>query len=225
METTFQTSFIPKQPITETRQSRSSGGSVSIFIFISIILLIASIVSAGLVYVYKVTLEKGVARSEEELARAKDAFDGDFIAELQAADKRLRAANDVVESHVVLSPIFEILQSSTLKTVRFTKFSHSIIGTGNTARVEVKMSGKARDYTAIALQSDALTKSKYIKDPLFSNLTLDEQSNVLFDLTFSVDPQLVLFTNVISKEGVGDQKTVDTLPKNKVEDVGSSSNN
>ena len=59
METTsFQTSFIPKQPITENKTDRTSSSSVGIFVFISIILLIASIVSAGLVYVYKITLEK-----------------------------------------------------------------------------------------------------------------------------------------------------------------------
>jgi hypothetical protein len=203
METTFQTSFIPKQPVTEQKQSRASS-SVNILLFISIIIFVISVIAAGLVYFYKSTLEKSVAASEEELARAKDAFDGNFITDLQTADKRLRAAGDVLGNHIILSPIFEILQSSTLKTVRFTKFTHTVVGTGAGARIEVKMSGRAKDYTAIALQSDALTRSKYIKDPLFSNLTLDDQSNVLFEVVFTVDPHLVLFTDVIAK---GDSAT------------------
>lgn len=198
METTFQTSFIPKQPVTEQKQSRVSS-SVNILLFISIVIFVISVIAAGLVYFYKSTLEKSVATSEEELARAKDAFDGNFITDLQTADKRLRAAGEVLGNHIILSPIFEILQSSTLKTVRFTKFTHTVVGTGAGARVEVKMSGRARDYTAIALQSDALTRSKYIKDPLFSNLTLDDQSNVLFEVVFTVDPHLVLFTDVVAK--------------------------
>lgn len=198
METTFQTSFIPKQPVTEQKQSRVSS-SVNILLFLSVIIFIVSVIAAGLVYFYKTTLEKSVAASEEELNRAKDAFDGNFITDLQTADKRLRAAGEVLGNHIILSPIFEILQNATLKTVRFTKFTHTVVGTGAGARIEVKMTGRAKDYTAIALQSDALTRSKYIKDPLFSNLTLDDQSNVLFDVVFTVDPHLVLFTDVIAK--------------------------
>ena len=62
------------------------------------------------------------------------------------------------------------------------------------------MSGKADNYTAIALQSDQLTQNKYIKDPIFENLTLDDRSNVLFDLTFQVDPSFVLFGEKLNRE-------------------------
>jgi len=80
-----------------------------------------------------------------------------------------------------------------LKSIQFTKFSYTITGSGPTAKINVLMSGKSQSYTAIALESAKLAENKYIKDPIFSNLTPNDQGIILFDLNFTVDPQFVLY--------------------------------
>jgi len=77
-----------------------------------------------------------------------------------------------------------------MKTVRYTKFSY-ILENDKKAKVTVKMSGIAVGYKSVALQSDLFAKNKNIIDPIFSNLTLDNSGNVLFDLEFLVDPSFV----------------------------------
>lgn len=198
MEGDFQTSFIPKKPLSEDRVQTTK--PVSIFVFIATIIFFASLLGAGLMYFYKASLIRSVSVSKVNLDKAKEAFEGDFIKELQDFDRRISASNEILSNHVTLSPIFEALGLATLKSVQFTKFSHKITGTGNTAKILVTMSGKADNYTAIALQSDQLTQNKYIKDPIFENLTLDDRSNVLFDLTFQVDPSFVLFGEKLNRE-------------------------
>jgi hypothetical protein len=64
-------------------------------------------------------------------------------------------------------------------------------------KVDIKMSGQATGYRAIALQSDLLTTDQVFVDPIFSNLTLDGSGNVLFDLNFSVKPSFVNYEQTL----------------------------
>ena len=59
------------------------------------------------------------------------------------------------------------------------------------------MSGVAIGYRSIALQSDLFAKNKNLIDPVFSNLTLDNSGNVVFDLEFSVDPNFVNYQQAL----------------------------
>ncbi len=86
-----------------------------------------------------------------------------------------------------------------MKTVRFTKFDYSL-GADNNSKVLVKMSGVAEGYRAIALQSDLFSKNKFFINPVFSNLALDSQGNVAFDLEFFVDSNFVNYKNILENK-------------------------
>ncbi len=201
--TQFQTSFIPKKALTEERPVRTR--PVSLFLFLATIIFVASVASAGFVYFTEAGLKRGVAGMRSDLDAAAAAFESDFIADLQELDRRIASSKKILENHISISPIFESLQTLTLKSVQFTKFEYKILGSGASASIAVKMSGKTDEYESLALQSDALTKNKYFKDPIFSNLNIDEKGNVLFDVTFTVDPNLVLYGEAAKRlQGLSD---------------------
>ncbi len=152
MDQNFQTSFIPKRSLSEETPTRTS--SVSIYLFISVVFLLASLAGAGLVTFYKSSLTKQVAQMRDDLKKAEGAFEGDFIQDLQTIDRRIIASNEVLSNHIAVTPIFEALQIATLKSIQFTKFSYDITGTGAGAKIAVQMSGRAPSYKAIALESD-----------------------------------------------------------------------
>jgi len=201
MEQNFQTSFIPKKPMIEDRVVSSRPTSLltilSIFIFITVV-----VTSVGL-YFYKGVLDKNIAGMNEDLNIAKNRFEPSKITQLQVLDKRLRASNSILSSHITVSPIFEALQNLTMKSVRYTKFNYSI---DDKSMINVKMSGQTVGYGAysayasIALQSDLFTKNKNLIDPVFSNLSLDDKGNVVFDLNFSVNPTFVNYKGNLSLE-------------------------
>jgi hypothetical protein len=58
----------------------------------------------------------------------------------------------------------------------------------------------SQSYTAIALESAQLAQNKYIKNPIFSDLTPNDQGSILFSLTFSVDPKFVLYGEVLARD-------------------------
>ncbi|MDO8659288.1 MAG: hypothetical protein Q7K54_01680 [Candidatus Parcubacteria bacterium] len=194
MEPNFQTSFIPKKPIVEERAvaPHSVGFLVAISLFILFTVLL---VSAGL-YFYKGILTKNIAQMENTLNLAKNRFEPSKIAELQVLDKRLRASSEILSHHIALTPVFQALQTLTMKTVRYTKFSYTL-GESKNAKIVVKMNGLAIGYRSIALQSDLFAQNKNLIDPVFSNLTLDDKGNVLFDLEFSVDPSFVDYKQML----------------------------
>lgn len=198
MDKEFQTSFIPKKPLAEERTSTRH--PVSVLNFIVTIVFIFSIVAAVGTYFYKVTLAKKVDNMNEQLALAKDRFEPALISDMQTLDRRLNASEQILANHIIVSPIFKSLQDLTLKSVSFTKFDYSIGETG-TKEITVLMSGKATGYDAIALQSDALSQNKYIKDPVFSNLNLDDKARVTFDLSFIVDPTFVNYQDTLNRIG------------------------
>ncbi|MFZ2072119.1 MAG: hypothetical protein WA101_02470 [Minisyncoccia bacterium] len=188
MEQNFQTSFIPKKPMIEDRAVPSR--SVGLLTIISIFIFFAVAVASGGLYFYKGVLEKNIVKMNSDLTLAKNRFEPAKITQLQVLDKRLSAADGILSKHIAVSPIFKALQDTTMKNVRYTKFSYEF-STEKVSNIIVKMSGQAVGYRSIALQSDIFAKNKYFIDPVFSNLSLDDKGNVLFDLEFSVDPSFV----------------------------------
>ena len=63
------------------------------------------------------------------------------------------------------------------------------------------MTGEARGYAALALQSDIFNKSQYFKDSIFSNLKLNTKGDVIFSFRAVVDPSLVSYQREVERIG------------------------
>lgn len=188
MEPTFQTSFIPKKPMIEERAKASS--PIGIFIIVPIFILFTILLATGALFFYKGVLAKSIQQKETDLTLAKNRFEPAKITELEVLDRRLRASSEILSKHITVSPIFEALQAITMKTVRYTSFSYAFENNKD-QKVIIKMKGMAIGYRSVALQSDLFAKNKNLIDPVFSNLSLDDKGNVIFDLEFSVDRSFV----------------------------------
>lgn len=199
MDNNFQTSFIPKKPLAEERAPVRQG--TSLLSFIATIIFFTALASAVGVYFYKASLTKNIATMDTELTAARNSFEPDFITTLHRLDSRISAADELLGNHIVVTPIFAALQANTLQSIQFTKFTYTAPA-DPTAPIEIHMSGKARDYTSIALESDQLATNVNIHNSIFSNLQLDPQTNLVsFDLVFTVDADLVRFTKHLDNLG------------------------
>ncbi len=194
MDQNFQTSFIPKKPIVEKKAI--SAQTVNLFMVVSLfVFFTVLIVSIGM-YFYGKYLDSSITSKQNDLNLAQNRFEPSKLLQLQTLNKRLRASSEILSNHIAISPIFQTLQDLTMKTISYNKFDYEY-GTNKNTRVLVKMNGTAIGYQSIALQSDLFAKNKYLIDPIFSNLSLDDKGNVLFDLEFSVDPSFVDYENML----------------------------
>ena len=194
MDQNFQTSFIPKKPMIEERvvSSRPIGLLTigSIFVFFTVV------VATGGLYFYNGVLAKNITDMQSNLKLAQNSFEPSKIVQLQSLDRRLNASNDILSKHIAISPIFNELQSITIKTVSYNKFSYSYDGAAG-SKIAVQMSGIAIGYTSVALEENLFSQDKNLIDPVFSNLSLDDKGNVTFDLNFSVDPNFINYEKVL----------------------------
>ena len=133
---------------------------------------------------------------ESDINMAKNRFEPSQITKLKLLDRRLSASDKVLSKHITVSPIFKALQEITIKTVRYANFSYDFSG----SKIVVNLTGEAIGYRSVALQSDLFKKNKNLVVPVFSNVTLGEKGNVLFNLQFSVDPSFVDYKEVVKKE-------------------------
>ncbi len=199
MDKEFQTSFVPKKTIAPREVTHAPSTFGGIMNMVALVVFIASILGAGAAYFYRSSLEEKVAEYKVSLERARNAFEPTLITELQVLDKRMRAASEILEKHVAVSPIFELLGEITLPTVRYSDFSYEF-NPETPNLVDIKITGEAKGYNYIALQADLFGDNKFIKNPIFSDFTLDQLGNVDFALTFSVDKSLVLYESFLERE-------------------------
>lgn len=190
--------------------------SVSIFTVIAIFSIIVVGGAYGGLYFYKSTLSVSVANAKKSLNLAESSFEADTISDLQLFDKRIAASKQVLASHIVVSPLFELLNTLTLPSIQFTKFSYS--GSTDGKSYSVKMSGNAKDYKSIAVQAGLFNSNagKYLKDVAFSNLNLSDDKEkkgyVTFDVSFNVDPILLSYEKQLAK--YTEEKKAPIVPAN-----------
>jgi hypothetical protein len=189
MDNSFQTSFIPKKPI--NLSGKTVRPPTSIFTILSFLLLILIGLASGGLFLYKNYLTNQEQVLSSSLEKVRNTFEKDTIDELELYDKRVSASKKILGSHIVLSPMFELVGNLTIPSIQYTKFDHQT----NAQGFSVKLSGIASDYKSIALQADVFNsaKGRSFKNVVFSNLARDKTNNVNFDLEFSVDPALLSY--------------------------------
>ena len=197
MEPKFQSSFIPKGPIATAGMMPSAKAvrTGGLYGYIAAIIFVISLVLVVLVFGYKFYIKGRINSMSSEIAVSQGDLIPNSVRELIRLNDRIKSTETLLNNHVVVSPLFDFLESSTLKSVRFTKFSYST----NPAGVELVMEGQARSYAAIALQSDLFTQSAHFKNPIFSDLRLDESGNVVFIFKAIVNPNLISYQKQVEK--------------------------
>ncbi|MCF7865398.1 MAG: hypothetical protein K9M11_02740 [Candidatus Pacebacteria bacterium] len=197
METKFQTSFIPKQPVTSEAPHRAS--ATSLFFLFAFIIFMASLASAGGVFIYGEVIKKNINDGKEQLTLNKNAFDPNTISQITRLNDRINAADYLLKRHKSVSTLFLVLSNSTLKNVRFSDFNYS----GIDDKITLGMKGQATSYETVALQAKEFTNpnlKNVFRSPLFGDLTLDTQGNVSFTFTTNVDPVLVDYYKLKKEE-------------------------
>lgn len=193
MEPKFQSSFIPKGPVSSSPLTPDTPFKKthrkSLFGTIAALLFTLSVLAAGGLFGYKIFLDKQIEQMGSSLERAKETLQPEVIDKLVRLDNRILSTNKLVSSHRVIVPLFEFLEEATLQSVRFSEFSYM----ENPEGLEVLLKGEARGYAALALQSEAFNNSGYFSEAVFSNLSLNQVGNVTFSFKAKITPSLLSY--------------------------------
>ncbi len=191
MEERVKTSFIPKASLKVERAETKAKSPVALVNVITGLILVMAILSAGGIFAFERYSLQAVQSKQQSLERSRAAFEPATIKELSRLDTRIGAGKTLLKSHVAVSVLFDELEKRTLSSVRFNNFSYSIADSTHTL---LSASGEATSFNAVALQSDAFSKSAIITEPIFSNVNISKTGTILFDFTAVIDMTRIGYT-------------------------------
>jgi hypothetical protein len=199
MEPKFQTSFIPKQSLSQVPTPTRKTSHSPVFALgtvIATVIFILAVTASALLFLYEQYLSSSIKSDQQSLAKAREAFEPALIQELTRLDQRIEAANQILDQHIAPSGLFNLLQTITLQNVQFTSFSYDN-GTASAGLVHISLTGRAKSFKSVALQSDVVGTNQYLRNAAITNLGLDQSGNVSFDLTADVDARLVSYQSIM----------------------------
>ncbi|TSC71690.1 MAG: hypothetical protein G01um101448_1108 [Parcubacteria group bacterium Gr01-1014_48] len=198
MDSPFKSSFIPKRSLEEQLPRRKSRTIGFLTLFVVIIFLTA-VGFAGGVLLYQSYIKKDIANMHDELIRARQSLNPTRIEELRRLDTRIREARNRLDAHTAPTLLFKLLEANTLQNVRYRSFEYETLEDGV---VHVVIDGQARNFSAVALQSDQLSEDKNILNPIFNDLNPNEEGFVDFTVDGSVAPDFIDYGNSLGFEKI-----------------------
>ncbi len=190
----FKTSFIPQKPIIQ-RENQTSQSGVNIVLFVSLILFFATLIVTGGIFLYGTILERQEVSLGVSIERAREAVEPELVSSLVRIDSRIQSVRGILDAHTTASQLFSLLEKDTLSSISFETFRYVVEPDG---KILVRLGGSAKSYASIALQSVLFGENKFIVNPVFSNLQLNNVGDVTFSVSANVDRRLVLYKNTIS---------------------------
>jgi len=195
MDIKSHTSFIPKKAFNASNASlHSKGSSIGILFLLTLIIFISALALSLGVFLYQQFLIKDTESKSSQLKRARAEFEPTLIQEINRLDKRIQSSRNILGKHKAISSFFNLLEDLTLANIQFENLEYNVDENG---RANISMEGKAKSFNSVALQSDIFGKSKFIQEPIFSNLNIDNKGDVEFDFTAFIDSSLILYENII----------------------------
>lgn len=185
------TSFVPRPAA--SAGPRGSLGLGSVVAALGYFLLLLALVAAAGVFLYGRLLASEQATSAANLAKAESSIDEPTIEGLVQLRDRLTTAETLLNSHLALSGLFDLLESVTPADASFSSIHVSFDQNGNAVLVA---NGTARSFNSLAAASNDFSMDARLKNTIFSNLQIGASGSVGFVLTAMLDPKLIAYTGV-----------------------------
>lgn len=185
MDTKFQTSFIPRKPLVPNSSAvppqnsgSSSGGLLNL---IGIVIFVASVASAIGIFAWNKIEMGNIEKNKAALAENRKQFGSD-IEFLKKFNTRINLAKRVVDNHTATSNVLKALEEVVVDNVRFKEFTFEMADNPSADTTRFEIDGEAKTFEALAFQSDTLLESTKIKNPVISDLKLNDKGLVEFKL-------------------------------------------
>lgn len=195
MEPKFQTSFIPKKPIGVEPSGIKVIQTINIFSLIAIVLFLVTVIISGGLFVYKRVILSQIAEAKKNIEQARGAIEPDKIKELVDANSRIISSKNLLENHIASSQILFLLQNLTVKRMRINELTYK----NNEKKVDLIMKGEIQTYNALAQQEAIFKESEYLKNPAFTNISLNQYGGVEVEFSSTLDPSLISYKKAIEK--------------------------
>jgi len=198
-QTKFTTSFIPRKPVTPT-VSGYKGPTSNYLTIVTVAIFLGTLVFGGGVFAYKLSVKKDISNQIEDLKKSRAEFDEKFIKEATRLNTKITAVKTLIDKHQAPSAVFDLLQETTLSSVRFNNLKYSTDKTKGAITLDA--AGVGVGYQSIVLQSDEFGKTGALRDVVFSSVQPNDSGLVSFAFKSGIDPALVLYRKTLASNDI-----------------------
>ena len=191
------TSFVPKQAIQASSVAGMRRHGANPINIVAPALLLITVLAAGSVYGYQRYLLGKKAAAAAELSAQEQNIDQDGVREFIRLRDRLSAGSKLLSDHITLSTFFTKLETITLQNVRFNSLDITV-GADRTA--EVKMTGEAKNFNALAAQSTKFSSDPSINRAIFSGVRQSPDGKVTFTVTATLASNMITYVPAATKK-------------------------
>lgn len=216
MERDTNIAFIPKAPLTT---GTSSSRPISILFVVALVVFLAVVGTAGGLFIYKRVLQKDLAAQEQKIKELREDYEknaeqGDIIRRAENLGIQVGAVQEILNNHLALTPLFDFLETHTLKDVQFTSFA---FGRDDEGGLTATLEATANSYMAAALQreefKDNTLEALMKRDPQASSdekarypvssftisvPELTEEGTVSFSLELMLNPEALRYVHTVA---------------------------
>ena len=199
MEQNFKSSFIPKKNVSiATNGVRHASGSMrkGMLDTIAGFVFALTLIAWGGLFGYQKYVEASITDVEKEVVDARSRIDNERLDQFRSLGKQVKISKEILNQHIIATPVFDLLERLTAQSVQFTDFALSLEDDG----LRVVSSASAKNFASVELQAQALRDSgELIGVSVFDVALSAESGNVIFEVSFLVPRERVLYTQVVQK--------------------------
>lgn len=193
MDSPFKSSFIPKQSLAEQTPRRKTH-TIGFFTLLVVIIFLTTVALTVAVFLYQSYIKRDIAKMRGDLVIARDSLNPTRLEELRRLDTRIKEAKKRLDAHTAPTLLFKLLEANTLQNVRYRNFEYETL---ENSTIHIVIEGEARNFSAVALQSDQIQTGadKNILNPIFNDLNPDQEGFVDFTIDANVANDFIGYGN------------------------------
>jgi hypothetical protein len=181
------TTFIPKTSVLR-RENTKQTKTIGLFFLVSLLVFMATGAVSGGIFLYQKHLQQEIDKKAFILSEMEENLELELITTLTKLNQKINSAKTILNNHINILPIFELLEKSTLKNVEYSSFNYSF----KKDIVELRLIGSAASYETLALQSDVFGELEHLNNPVISNIALNKENKISFTFTTEILSDLIL---------------------------------
>jgi len=177
---------MPKEPLAKIipKPKPKVAFFVNFLFYFSIVLIILLVASFFFLKNKISFLEERNEDLESQIAELEGEEEKELEEAILGFQEKIKIFKELFRDHKISSNFLSLLESSCHPKVQFTKLSL------DTKNYQVNLEGKTESFQSLGEQLLILRKNENIKEFNLSNISLDREGKVNFDLTFSLVPEV-----------------------------------
>ncbi len=210
MDKSFETSFMPKQPLLRVEGVSRRREPVNLAMVMALIVFFVTLAVSGGIYFYKLQVDKRVVARAMELEAAEKLLDIDEIELYKRIDTRIDTAKSLLENHTVFTVVLNLLEESSAQNIGLTSLSYS----KDKQTFVLTLSAQATSYGAVYFQANAWrSMAPLVTDVKVESLTLDDTSGIVsFAGRLVVDAGLTKYGRLLESERMVRERAAAAVP-------------